>query len=150
MIRKKAISERDIIKNIKGIQTLEQARLDGILVEDKELVTLCYSFGSYPLPGNDIKIFTNGKDKIACLKKDLLAAKHSINIEYYIFADDKIGKEVMSILCKKASEGVDVRLIYDSIGSRHAPRRFFNKLKKAGGKVGEFFPPLFSYKIDEP
>ena len=147
MIRKKAISERDIIKNIKGIQTLEQARLDGILVEDKELVTLCYSFGSYPLPGNDIKIFTNGKDKMACLKKDLLAAKHSINIEYYIFADDKIGKEVMSILCKKASEGVDVRLIYDSIGSRHAPRRFFNKLKKVGGKVGEFFPPLFHIRL---
>ena len=34
MIRKKAISERDIIKNIKGIQTLEQAKLDGILMED--------------------------------------------------------------------------------------------------------------------
>ena len=63
MIRKKAISERDIIKNIKGIQTLEEAKLDGILMEDKELVTLCYSFGSYPIPGNDIKNFTNGISK---------------------------------------------------------------------------------------
>ena len=64
MIRKKSISERDIIRNIKGIQTLEEAKLDGILKDDKELVTLCYSFGSYPLPGNDIKIFTSGIEKI--------------------------------------------------------------------------------------
>ena len=147
MIRKKAISERDIIKNIDGIQTLEQAKLDGILLGDKELVTLCYSFGSYPIPCNDIKIFTNGKDKIEALKKDLLSAKYSINIEYYIFADDKVGKEIMTILCQKAKEGVDVRLIYDSIGSRKAPRRFFNKLKKAGGRVGEFFPPFMHIRL---
>ena len=147
MIRKKAISERDIIRNIDGIQTLEQAKLDGILMGDKELVTLCYSFGSYPIPGNDIKIFTNGKDKIEALKKDLLAAKHSINIEYYIFADDKVGKDIIKILCQKAREGVDVRLIYDSIGSRKAPRRFFNKLKKAGGRVGEFFPPFMHIRL---
>lgn len=147
MIRKKAISERDIIRNIDGIQTLEQAKLDGILMGDKELVTLCYSFGSYPIPGNDIKIFTNGKDKIEALKKDLLAAKYSINIEYYIFADDKVGKDIIKILCQKAREGVDVRLIYDSIGSRKAPRRFFNKLKKAGGRVGEFFPPFMHIRL---
>ena len=60
MIRKKEISERDIIHNIKGIQTLEEARLDGILKEDRELMTLCYSFGSYPIPGNGITIFNNG------------------------------------------------------------------------------------------
>ena len=147
MIRKKAISERDIIKNIKGIQTLEEAKLDGILMEDKELVTLCYSFGSYPIPGNDIKIFTNGISKVEALKRDLLNAKKSINIEYYIFADDKTGKEIMNILCQKAKEGVEVRLIYDSIGSRKAPRRFFNKLKKAGGKVGEFFPPFMHIRL---
>ena len=147
MIRKKAISERDIIRNIDGIQTLEQAKLDGILMGDKELVTLCYSFGSYPIPGNDIKIFTNGKDKIEALKKDLLSAKYSINIEYYIFADDKVGKDIMKILCQKAKEGVDVRFIYDSIGSRHAPRRFFNQLKKAGGRVGEFFPPFMHIRL---
>lgn len=143
MIKKKSISERDIIRNIDGIQTLEEAKLDGILKDDQELVTLCYSFGSYPIPGNDIKIFTNGKDKIEALKKDILNAKESINIQYYIFANDKTGKVIMDLLCKRAREGIDVKLIYDSIGSRKAPRRFFKKLEKAGGQVGEFFPPLF-------
>ena len=147
MIRKKSISERDIIRNIKGIQTLEEAKLDGILKDDKELVSLCYSYGSYPLPGNDIKIFTSGLEKINALKRDLKNAKSSINLEYYIFADDRVGKEIMEILCAKAKEGVDVKLIYDSVGSRKAPRRFFRKLEKAGGQVGEFFPPFMHIRL---
>ena len=147
MIKKKTISERDIIRNIKGIQTLEEAKLDGILKDDQELATLCYSYGSYPLPGNDIKIYSSGQDKMKALKEDLLNAQKSINMEYYIFADDKTGKEVMDILCKKAREGLDVKLIYDSIGSRKAPRRFFRKLEKAGGQVGEFFPPFMHIRL---
>lgn len=147
MIRKKSISERDIIRNIKGIQTLEEAKLDGILKDDKELVTLCYSFGSYPLPGNDIKIFTSGIEKINSLKKDLKNAQKSINLEYYIFENDRVGKEIMNILCDKAKEGIDVKLIYDSVGSRKAPRRFFRKLQKAGGQIGEFFPPFMHIRL---
>lgn len=147
MIKKKSISERDIIRNIKGIQTLEEAKLDGILKDDKELMTLCYFYGSYPLPGNDIKIFNSGIEKINALKNDLKNAKKSINMEYYIFADDVVGKEVMDILCQKAREGVEVKLIYDSVGSRKAPRRFFRRLEKAGGEIGEFFPPFMHIRL---
>ena len=147
MIKKKAISERDIIRNIDGIQTLEEAKLDGILKHDIELVTLCYSFGCYPLPGNKIKIYTNGEDKLKDLIDDIKKAKKNIHLEYYIFADDQTGKEVMKLLCQKAKEGVDVKLIYDSVGSRKAPRRFFKQLEKAGGKVGEFFPPFMNIRL---
>lgn len=147
MIHKKSISEHDIIRNIEGIQKLEQSKLDGVTEADRELVMLGYNFGAYPCAGNDIKIYTDGKEKIEDLKKDLMAAKHTINIEYYIFAKDKVGREIMDILCKKARQGVDVKLIYDSIGSRKTPRRFFKKLKKAGGKVCEFFPPLFHIRL---
>lgn len=142
MIKKKAISERDIIKNIKGIQTLEQARLDGILINDRELATFCYSFGAYPLPANKVSIFNFGESKIESLKQDLLNAKSTIHMEYYIFANDGVGTEIMNILCKKAKEGVDVKLIYDSIGSRHAPRKFFNRLVSAGGQVEDSFRHL--------
>lgn len=147
MIKKKSISERDIIRNIKGIQTLEEAKLDGILKDDKELMTLCYFYGSYPLPGNDIKIFNSGIEKINALKNDLKNAKKSINMEYYIFDDDVVGKEVMDILCQKAREGAEVKLIYDSVGSRKAPRRFFRRLEKAGGEIGEFFPPFMHIRL---
>ncbi len=147
MIRDKAISEHDIIKNIEGIQTLEQVKDDGLVKVDLEIITLCYNYGSYPCPGNDVKIYNWGKDKLADLKRDIKHARHSINIEYYIFEDDETGNEIMDLLCQKAKEGVDVKLIYDSIGSRHAPRRFFKKLAKAGGQVAEFFPPFMHFRL---
>ena len=148
MIRKKAISEHDIIANVEGIQTLEQASIDGITKDDRELITLCYNFGSYPCPGNSAKIYNWGKDKLADLKRDIKNARYSINIEYYIFARDKTGREIMELLCQRARDGVDVKLIYDSVGSRKAPRRFFRQLRKAGGQVAEFFPPILRSKIN--
>ncbi len=147
MIRKKSISERDIIHNIEGIEKLKNASTKDVEEDDKNLVALGRSFGSYLLAGNEIKVFTSGVEKIEALKQDLLQAKQSINIEYYIFADDEVGREIMSILCKKAKEGIDVKLIYDSVGSRKAPRRFFNKLTKAGGQIAEFFPPFMHIRL---
>lgn len=147
MMKKKAISERDIIRNIEGIETLEQMKVNDIYKNDIGIVSFGYSFGSYPLPGNDVQIFNDSKAGYEKLKEDVRNAKKLINIEYYIFADDKTGKEFMSLLCQKAQEGVEVNLIYDSIGSRKAPRRFFRKLEKAGGKVGEFFPPFLHLRL---
>lgn len=147
MMKKKAISERDIIRNIEGIETLEQAKVNDVYKNDIGVVALGYSFGSYPLPGNDIKVFVESQKSYESLKNDVKNAKKLINVEYYIFADDKTGKEFMNLLCQKAREGVEVNLIYDSIGSRKAPRRFFRKLEKAGGRVGEFFPPLLGLRL---
>ena len=96
---------------------------------------------------NKVEVFLNGEEKITRLKQDLLNAKETINIEYYIFANDKIGKEIMQILCDKAKQGVKVKLIFDSVGCLKAPRRFFRKLKKAGGEVAEFFPPFMGIRL---
>ena len=95
--------------------------------------------------GNSVKVFTDGPSKLESLKNDLKNAKNNINIEYYIFGDDKTGKEIMDILCQKARSGVKVKLIYDSVGSLKSPRRFFKKLKKAGGEVAEFFHHLWGF-----
>ncbi len=97
--------------------------------------------------GNSVKVFTDGPSKLESLKNDLKNAKNNINIEYYIFGDDKTGKEIMDILCQKARSGVKVKLIYDSVGSLKSPRRFFRKLKKAGGEVAEFFPPFMGIRL---
>lgn len=112
------------------------------LHEDMGLVKCGYNYGSVLCPKNDVKFFIDGEDVINALIADIESAKKTINIEYYIFADDSTGKRVMNALIKKAKEGVAVRLIYDSIGCLGAPRRFFRKLKKAGGQVAEFFPPF--------
>lgn len=100
-----------------------------------------------PTFDNKITYFNSGKDKLKSLLRDIKNAKHSINIEYYIFGDDWVGKEVMNALCERAQAGVKVKLIYDSVGCLRTQRRFFRKLKKAGGEVKEFFPPLFHIRL---
>ena len=102
---------------------------------------------SVPTFGNKVQFLTNGYAKINQLIEDINNAKHSVNIEYYIFADDHVGAKVMDALVQKAKQGVKVNLIYDSVGSLKTPRRFFRQLKKAGGNVKEFFPPLFYIRL---
>lgn len=141
MINKHKLYKLGYNEEIKKILYIQED-LKSELKDDIGVVKCCYSFGSILCPNNDIKFYRWGTDKIADLKRDLLAAKETINMEYYIFADDNTGKEIMNILIKKAKEGVKIKFIYDSIGCLGAPRRFFRKLSKAGGEVAEFFPPF--------
>ena len=92
---------------------------------------------------NNIKIYTNGIDKFNDFKADLINAKEFINIQYYIFEDDKIGTEIKDILISKASEGVKVRIIYDHVGSFGTKTRFFKEMQNAGIMVHPFFKVSF-------
>ncbi|MDD6735019.1 MAG: cardiolipin synthase [Clostridiales bacterium] len=90
---------------------------------------------------NDVRVFTDAKEKYDCLFKDIEAAEESINILYFIIRNDKIGNELIDLLYKKAKQGVKVRLMYDGFGSILTPRRLFNRLREVeGSEVAEFFP----------
>lgn len=92
---------------------------------------------------NEVNIFTNGKDKYEALLNDIKNAKETINILYFIIKSDIIGKKIVNLLTQKAKQGVEVRVLYDHVGSLHTPSRMFDKLKKSGGKVARFFPLRF-------
>ena len=86
------------------------------------------------------EIFTSGKDMFEKLCKDLENAKSFIYMQFFIFHKDEIGKKIMEILCKKAKEGVEVKLLYDDVGSILTPMLFFSKFDMAGGQSLPFFP----------
>ena len=90
---------------------------------------------------NNVDIFTNAADKYKRLFEDIRGAKESINLLYFIIRNDKIGNELIDLLCEKARQGVKVRLMYDGFGSILTPRRLFNRLREVeGSEVAEFFP----------
>lgn len=89
---------------------------------------------------NDISIFTDGADKYTSLINDIVNAKYTINILYFIIRNDTIGRKVVDILTEKAKEGVKVRVLYDQVGSILTPYKMFKELINAGGKVCKFFP----------
>jgi len=93
---------------------------------------------------NDITVFTDGNDMFPSLIDDIKKAREHIHLLYFIFNNDRIGKEIAALLTHKAKRGVEVRLIYDSVGSRaifNPP--IFRKLREAGGQVLGF-SPVFS------
>lgn len=91
---------------------------------------------------NSVNIYDHSKDFFDSLLLELKNAKSYINIQFYIFKDDNIGNQIIDILIEKAKSGVEVRLLYDSVGSRLLSDKTLIKLKRGGVKTGAFFPSL--------
>ncbi|WP_424766555.1 cardiolipin synthase [Paenibacillus sp. sgz302251] len=94
---------------------------------------------------NSVEIFTEGTQKFDALLQDMKEAKHHIHLMYYIVRDDELGRRLVKALAEKAAEGVEVKFLYDHIGSTNLPRRYFNELKAAGGREAAFFPSRIPY-----
>ena len=95
---------------------------------------------------NDVKIFTDGREKFDSLINDIRNAKHFIHFQYYIIRDDELMAEIAKELIKKAEEGVKVRILYDAMGCRNTKRKFFKNLNSHENiSVGEFFPAWFRH-----
>jgi len=120
--------------------------------EDRSLVKMAYNLStSFYTVNNEIEIFTIGRDKFEALKKDLRAARKSIYLQYYIFSDDALGQEISDILIEKAKEGVEVKVIYDHVGSFSASRKFFRRMSENGVDTHPFFKvtfPQFANRIN--
>ncbi|AOM82975.1 cardiolipin synthase [Salisediminibacterium beveridgei] len=93
--------------------------------------------------GNAIDIFHDGQEKFDQLIEDIRKAKHHIHLQYYIFRNDQLGKQIIHELTLKAKEGLNVRVLYDELGSRKIRRKHFKSITDAGGQVGVFFPSKF-------
>lgn len=91
---------------------------------------------------NNIRVYVNGEDKFKQLIEDIKNAKRYIHIEYYIFKNDMLGKEIIRELTKKAEEGLEVRMLVDSMGSRKLTKKAIKKYIEAGGKFSLFFPGI--------
>jgi cardiolipin synthase len=107
----------------------------------KNTVKLMESLTGHPLTaGNSVTLLIDGAATYGAMLTAMEAAKESINVEMYTFADDEVGRKFADLLVKKRSEGVRVNLMYDAIGSLGTPKAFFQRLKDADINVVEFNP----------
>ncbi|MBI9098310.1 MAG: cardiolipin synthase [Spirochaetaceae bacterium] len=66
---------------------------------------------------NRLKLYFEGRDAFEDIIRDLERAEDSIHMEFFIWRSDILGQKIKNILIKKALEGVDVKLIFDGLGS---------------------------------
>ncbi len=96
--------------------------------------------GSPLVKGNKVSLLIDGPATYAAMFKAVEAAKDHINLETFIIEGDETGEKFADLLAKKQSEGVQVNLMYDSVGSIHTPPAFFQRMREAGIQVLEFNP----------
>ena len=93
--------------------------------------------------GNSIDLFTLGKEKFESLKNDIRAAREYIHVQYFIIEDDQTGSEFLGLLMDKAREGVQVRVLYDYVGSFYFRSRVLKQMREAGIDVHPFLKLTF-------
>ena len=96
--------------------------------------------------GNKVTLLADGPATYAAMFKEIQNAKDHINLESYIFEDDETGRKFSELLLQKQAEGVQVNVIYDSLGSINVSDAFFQRLRDGGIQVVNFNPlnPLSS------
>ncbi len=96
--------------------------------------------GSPLTAGNKVLLLQDGPTTYAAMFAAINAARDHINMETYILDDDEIGQRFAAALIAKQREGVQVNLMYDSVGTLDTPAAFFAQLAAAGIKLVEFNP----------
>ncbi|MUT67640.1 cardiolipin synthase [Paenibacillus sp. NEAU-GSW1] len=90
---------------------------------------------------NRTKVLTNGHDFFEAVLDAIGSAKHHIHLDFYTIRDDGIGQRFLSELTAKARQGVEVRVLYDGIGSIRLNKKYVAELEAAGVQTQCFLKP---------
>lgn len=93
-----------------------------------------------PVDGNTVSLISSNLEAGRRIQSAVAAARRSIWAEYYMVKNDSTGREFLERLAARAREGLDVRLLYDAVGSWGIDATALARLREAGGHVEVFLP----------
>lgn len=133
----------DVLDRLQNDNLTQEEDL-GEIMGNRLLNTVNYigSRGPYPAwTDTASRYYALGDDAYPDMLEDLAGAEHFIFMEYFIIAEGEMWNSISEILKRKAAEGVDVRLIYDDLGSINTfSARETAALREEGVKVLAFNP----------
>jgi cardiolipin synthase len=123
-------------------QDEEIAQLEGKSISHKKLMMLVRRNSYSALTKrNSVEIQQDAAEFYPSMMKDIEAARHSIHLQYFIWGADPFTEGLKKILSAKAKEGVEVRLLYDPIGSQaHVGRAYVRDMQAAGIRMAPTSP----------
>ncbi len=90
------------------------------------------------LANNRVRLLINGEATFSAIFQAIEQAREAVLVQFFIVHDDKLGRRLQQLLIRKAAEGVQVYLLYDSIGSHALSTTYVDVLRKAGVQVNAF------------
>lgn len=104
-----------------------------------------------PFKDNEVEVYTDGYQFFPALLKAIGQARQHIHLDSFIIEDDPLGNLIADALIDKARQGVEVRVIYDDVGSWKTHHSFFERMREGGIEVHAFMPvkfPAFTSKAN--
>ncbi|WOO42637.1 phospholipase D-like domain-containing protein [Rubellicoccus peritrichatus] len=94
------------------------------------------------MEGNSFELLPDNVTCFEALCREIENAEKSIHVMTYILGNDEAGRRVVDLLAKRASEGIEVKLLIDAVGSMGRGGRFVDPIRKAGGRAVRFMPVI--------
>ncbi|KLU65189.1 major cardiolipin synthase ClsA [Desulfosporosinus acididurans] len=112
---------------------------------NRKLANILMNDASAPITFNNrSQVLTNGIDTFKAIFDAIESAKNHIHLEFFIFHNDSIGRDILNLLMRKVSEGVKVRVLVDGLVNRSL-RKHFGELRAAGVEAEVFYPVRFPF-----
>jgi cardiolipin synthase A/B len=136
-----AQQSRDVLARLKS-------RGDETSIFDRHLALEEAIAGSPLVTGNKVALLLDGPAAFQAMFDAIRGARDHVHLETYIIEDDEVGRKFAAALLERQARGVQVTLMYDSVGSIGTPAAFFKQLTDGGARVLEFNPvnPLTAVK----
>jgi hypothetical protein len=116
--------------------------LDKALEEYDQAVLATYPIGSTDaltrskiIPLNRVKMLVNGRTSFHYRMEHAKRAQSSIYLQTLLYQEDAVANKLTDILCQKAEEGVDVRVIIDDFFALGKKDGVIQRLKNSGVQV---------------
>lgn len=134
-------------KDVSAVLTQDPALLQDLRQEDPAAANLCsylWKHKGSPVYGNtQTTYYGEAADAFEAMKRDLERAEKFIFMEYFIVEDAESFDSILEILERKAAQGVEVRLMYDDIGSvGYVNLKFARRINHMGIRCQAFNPAL--------
>lgn len=106
------------------------------------LLDIARAVDAFPLTnGNAVTLYHETTEAYAAILAAIADAKHHVHLQFFIFRSDEMGRGILELLIAKAKAGVEVRLLYDDMGSFwFSWSKWIRRLEEAGAKTSAFLP----------
>ena len=101
--------------------------------------------------GNNVRIFTDFTPMFQSMLDDIEHAQTYVHIQFYKIEDDEVGRQLSDLLIRKAQQGLDVRLMYDSFANLFVSSRYYDHMRRGGVHVQSFLkliPSMFTRDVN--
>jgi cardiolipin synthase len=158
--QRRKVRKRSIVPQDMRLSALRRCRLvhrpsdmhNGEFAHQERLYNMLQNFSLSPITGcNRTEILTDGQRTYDSILEAMEGAKHHIHLEYYTIRHDETGQRFKEVMIRKARSGVEVRLIYDGIGSYELSADYVKELQEAGVETQCFLTPriaLFAKRMN--